>query len=91
MQRLLSRCRFHLSAVSFPSLPSLLVKSGLELEEDWLLVTLDEPELVELEELPALDFSWPELDELPPELEGLVGDEVDWVFVVREISSLCSQ
>jgi len=60
--------------VSFPSLPSLLVKSGLE-PEDWLLVALDEPELAELEELL-------ELDELPPELEGLVGDEVDWVFVV---------
>ena len=56
-----------------------------------MLVTLDKPELAELEELPALDFSWPELDELPPELEGLVGDEVDWVFVIQEISSLRSQ
>ena len=43
--------------VSFPSLPSLLVKSGLEPEEDWLLVVLDEPELVELGELLALDCS----------------------------------
>jgi len=34
-----------------------LVKSGLELEVDWLLVALDEPELAELEELPVLDFS----------------------------------
>jgi len=34
-----------------------LVKSGLEPEEDWLLVALDKPELVELEELPVLDFS----------------------------------
>jgi len=57
MQRLLSRCLLHLSAVSFPSLPSLLVRSSLEPEEDWLLVILDEPELAELEELPALDFS----------------------------------
>jgi len=46
------------SAVSFPSLPSLLVKSGLEPEEDWLLVVLDEPEeLAELEGFPVLDFS----------------------------------
>jgi len=57
MQRLLSRRRFRSSAVSFPSLPSLLVKSGLEPEEDWLLVALDEPELAELEELLVLDFS----------------------------------
>jgi len=57
MQRLLSSRHLHLSAVSFPSLPSLLVKSGLELEKDWLLVILDEPELVELEELLVLDFS----------------------------------
>jgi len=91
MQRLLSRRLLRLSVVSFPSLPSLLVRSGLEPEEDWLLVALDEPELAELGELPALDFSWPELDELPPELEGLVGDEVGWLFVVREISSLRSQ
>jgi len=34
-----------------------LVKSGLELEVDWLLVALDEPELAELEELLVLDFS----------------------------------
>jgi len=69
--------------VSFPSLPSLLVRSGLELEEDWLLVVLDEPEeFPELGEFPVLDFSWPELEELPLELEDLVGDEVDWVFVV---------
>jgi len=57
MQRLLSRRHFRLSVVSFLSLPSLLVKSGLELEVDWLLVALDEPELAELEELPVLDFS----------------------------------
>ena len=53
MQRLLSRRHFHSSAVSFPSLPSLLVRSGLEPEVDWLLVALDKPELVELEELPV--------------------------------------
>jgi len=57
MQRLLSRHRFRSSTVSFPSLPSLLVKSGLEPEVDWLLVALDEPELAELEELLVLDFS----------------------------------
>jgi len=58
MQRLLSRRLLRSSAVSFPSLPSLLVKSGLEPEEDWLLVALDEPEeLVELEGFPVLDFS----------------------------------
>jgi len=57
MQRLLSRRLLRLSAVSFPSLPSLLVRSGLEPEEDWLLVALDKPELVELGELPVLDFS----------------------------------
>jgi len=57
MQRLLSRRLLHSSAVSFPSLPSLLVKSGLEPEEDWLLVILDEPELAELEVFPVLDFS----------------------------------
>ena len=58
MQRLLSRCLLHSSAVSFPSLPSLLVKSGLELEEDWLLVAFDEPEgLAELGKLLVLDFS----------------------------------
>jgi len=51
MQRLLSRHRLRSSVVSFPSLPSLLVRSGLELEEDWLLVILDEPELAELGEL----------------------------------------
>jgi len=35
-----------------------LVRSGLEPEEDWLLVALDEPEeLAELEGFPVLDFS----------------------------------
>jgi len=57
MQRLFSRRLLRSSAVSFPSLPSLLVKSGLEPEVDWLLVALDKPELAELEELPVLDFS----------------------------------
>ena len=58
MQRLfLSHC-LRSSAVSFPSLPSLLVKSSLEPDEDWLVVALDELEvLVELVELPVLDFS----------------------------------
>jgi len=56
MQRLLSSHRLRSSAVSFLSLPSLLVRSGLEPEVDWLLVVLDKPE-TELDELPALDFS----------------------------------
>jgi len=55
MQRLFSSCYLRSSAVSFPSLPSLLVKSGLEPDEDWLLVALDELEvLAELGELPVL-------------------------------------
>jgi len=58
MQRLLSRRLLRSSAVSFPSLPSLLVRSGLEPDEDWLLVAFDEPEeLAELEGFPVLDFS----------------------------------
>jgi len=78
MQRLLSRCRFRSSAVSLPSLPSLLVRSGLlEPEEDGLLVVLDEPAGAELEVFLALDFSLPGLDELPPESEDLAGDRVD--------------
>ena len=78
MQRLLSRCCFCSSAVSLPSLPSLLVRSSLlELEEDRLLVVLDKPVGVELEVLPALDFSLPRLDELPLESEDLAGDRVD--------------
>jgi len=78
MQRLLSSCRFRSSVVSFPSLPSLLVRSGLVvLEENGLLVVLDEPVGVELEVLPALDFSLPGLDELPLESEDLTGDRVD--------------
>ena len=56
MQRLFSRHLLHLSVVSFP-LPSLLVRSGLEPDEDWLLVAFDEPEeLAELEGFPVLDF-----------------------------------
>jgi len=78
MQRLLSRRRFRSSAVSLPSLPSLLVRSGLlELEEDRLLVVLDEPAAVGLEVLLALDFSLSDLDELPPESEDLAGEGVD--------------
>ena len=37
-----------------------------------------------------LDFSCPDLDELPPELEGLE-DEDGWLLAEWEISSLCSQ
>jgi len=90
MQRLFSSHCLHLSAVSFLSLPSLLVKSSLELDEDWLLVALDKPEvLAELGELPVL--AGLDLRELPPELEGLVGDEVGWLFIIQEILSLRSQ
>ena len=64
--------------VSFPSLPSLLVRSSLVVpEEDGLLVILDEPVGAELEVLPALDFSLPDLGEVPPESEDLAGDKVD--------------
>ena len=78
MQRLLSSRHFCSSVVSFPSLPSLLVRSGLGVpEEDGLLVVLDEPVGAELEVLPALDFSLLGLDELPPESEDLAGDRVD--------------
>jgi len=78
MQRLLSSRHFHSSVVSFPSLPSLLVRSSLVvLEEDGLLVVLDEPVGVELEVLLALDFSLPDLSEVPLESEDLAGDGVD--------------
>ena len=78
MQRLLSSHHFCSSAVSLPSLPSLLVRSGLlEPEEDRLLVVLDEPVVAGLEVLLALDFSLPDLDELPPESEDLTGEGVD--------------
>ena len=40
--------------------------------------------------LPDLDFSCLDLDELPPELEGLE-DEDGWLLVEQEISSLHSQ
>jgi len=49
----------------------------VEPEGNGLLVVLDEPAGVELEVLPALDFSLPDLGEVPPELEDLAGDEVD--------------
>ena len=39
---------------------------------------------------PDLDFSCPDLDELPPELEGLE-DEDGWLMAEQEISSLHSQ
>jgi len=55
MQRLLLSHCLCSSAVSLLSSPSLLVKSSFELEEDWLLVTLDKPEvLAELGELLVL-------------------------------------
>ena len=40
--------------------------------------------------LPDLDFSCLDLDEFPPELEGLE-DEDGWLLVEQEISSLHSQ
>ena len=78
MQRLLSRCHFHSSAVSLPSFPSLAVRSGHVELDAGLLAGLEEPDvLVDEVVLPDLNFSCPDLDELPPELEGL-GDKVDW-------------
>ena len=91
MQRLLSRHHFHSSAVSLPSFPSLEVRSGrIELDAG-LLASLEEPGVLADEVvLPDLDFSCLDLDELPPELEGL-GDEVDWDLEERASLSLCSQ
>ena len=78
MQRLLSRCCFRSLAVSLPSFPSLAVRSGHVEPDTGLLAGLEEPDMLADEVvLPDLDFSCPDLDELPPELEGL-GDKVDW-------------
>ena len=78
MQRLLSRCHFCSSAVNLPSFPSLVVRSGCVEPDIGLLAGLEELDVLADEVvLPDLDFSCPNLDELPPELEGL-GDEVDW-------------
>ena len=78
MQRLLSRCHFRSSAVSLPSFPSLTVRSSHVELDVGLLAGLEEPDVLADEVvLPDLNFSCPDLDELPPELEGL-GDKVDW-------------
>ena len=78
MQRLLSRHCFRSSAVSLPSFPSLAVRSSRVELDAGLLASLEEPDVLADEVvLPDLDFSCPDLDELPPELEGL-GDKVDW-------------
>ena len=78
MQRLLSRRRFRSSAVSLPSFPSLAVRSGHVEPDVGLLAGLEEPDVLADEVvLPDLDFSCPDLDEFPLELEGL-GDKVDW-------------
>ena len=78
MQRLLLRHHFRSLAVSLPSFPSLAVRSGLVEPDVDLLAGLEEPELLADEVVfPDLDFSCLDLDELPPELEGL-GDKVDW-------------
>ena len=84
MQRLLLRCHFHSSAVSLPSFLSLAVKSGR--------VELDVGLLASLEELGMLvdEVALPDLDQLPPELEGL-GDKVDWDLEDRASLSLHSQ
>ena len=71
-------CRFHSSAVSLPSFPSLAVRSGCVELDVGLLAGLEEPDMLADEVvLLDLDLSCPDLDELPSELEGL-GDEVDW-------------
>ena len=78
MQRLLSRRHFRSLVVSLPSFPSLAVRSGSVELDTGLLAGLEEPDvLVDEVVLPDLDFSCLDLDELPPELEGLE-DEVDW-------------
>ena len=78
MQRLLLRHHFRSSVVSLPSFPSLAVRSGLVELDMGLLAGLEGPDmLVDEVALPDLDFSCPDLDEVPLELEGL-GDEVDW-------------
>ena len=84
MQRLLSRCCFHSSAVSLPSFPNLAVRSSHVGLDMGLLAGLEEPDVL-ADEVVLLD-----LDELPLELEGL-GDEVDWDLEERVSSSLHSQ
>ena len=91
MQRLLSRHCFRSSAVSLPSFPSLAVRSGHVDPDAGVLAGLEELDmLVDKVVLLDLDFSCPDLDELPPELEGLE-DEVDWDLEERASSSLHSQ
>ena len=64
--------------MSLPSFPSLAVRSGRVEPDTGLLAGLEELDMLADEVvLLDLDFSCPDLDELPPELEGL-GDEVDW-------------
>ena len=75
---ILLRRHFHSLAVSLPSFPSLAVRSGRIEPDVGLLASLEESGVLADEVvLLDLDFSCPDLDELPPELEGL-GDEVDW-------------
>ena len=91
MQRLLLRHHFRSLVVSLPSFPSLAVRSGRVGLDTGLLAGLEEPGVLADEMvLPDLDFSYPDLDELPLELEGL-GDEVDWDLEERASSSLRSQ
>ena len=91
MQRLLSRRCFRSSAVSLPSFPTLAVRSGHVELDAGLLAGLEEPDvLVDEVVLPGLDFSCPDFDELPLELEGLA-DEVDWDLEEQASSSLRSQ
>ena len=91
MQRLLSRRRFRSLAVSLLSVPSLAGRSGHVEPDAGLLAGLEEPDMLADEVvLLVLDFSCPDLDELPPELEGL-GDEVDWDLEERVSLSLRSQ
>ena len=91
MQRLLSRHRFHSLAVSLPSFPSLAVRSSHVEPDMGLLASLEELDVLADEVvLLDLDFSCLDLDELPPELEGL-GDEVYWDLEERASSSFHSQ
>ena len=84
MQRLLSRHCFHSSVVSLLSFHSLAVRSSLVELDMGLLASLEEPDML------VDEVVLPDLDELPPELEGL-RDEVGWDLEEQANSSLCSQ
>ena len=68
-----------------------MVRSGHVEPDVGLLAGLEELDmLADKVVLLDLDFSCPDLNELPLELEGL-GDEMDWDLEEQASSSLCSQ